>query len=399
MKQNIPFGLGWQPDLPDLRDKTFEGALKKMSLASERGNPVQGRKLAKSDATKQQGASKTQEGATCPSHELHTFDGWMASSVASARMATADERLQERLILAIRQAFTTESTRAISRGGLLDAGPPEKAASVDLRPFLSPIEDQEKIGSCTAHAVAGLVEYLQIATTGRYVDASRLFLYKATRDLLQWEGDTGAYIRETIKAMRLFGVCPESHWGYDTAQFDMEPTSFCYAFAANYKALRFYRLQSLDEIKQSLSQGYPVAFGFTCFESLFTNSARITGKIPFPLKTEKSMGGHAVLAVGYSDVEPDKKNPFACPAGHVIIRNSWGESWGKNGYGFLDYKFFTGGGDNGIRLADDFWTMTQMEVPDLDQARTAPFALGEGGGSEVFGDDGGSEVFGSRIRR
>ena len=92
-----------------------------------------------------------------PAREPHTFDGWKASSVASARITTADERLKAKLGHAIRQAFTTKSRKEPSRAGLLAAEPPAIADAVDLRPFLSPIEDQEKIGSCTAHAVAGLV--------------------------------------------------------------------------------------------------------------------------------------------------------------------------------------------------------------------------------------------------
>ncbi len=64
--------------------------------------------------------------------------------------------------------------------------------SVDLREWCSPIEDQGEINSCTAHAAITLVEYFQRRAFGKYLDASRLFLYKVTRNLLNWKGDRGA---------------------------------------------------------------------------------------------------------------------------------------------------------------------------------------------------------------
>ncbi|MCP5517425.1 MAG: C1 family peptidase [Verrucomicrobiales bacterium] len=383
MRTDIPHGLGWQPDLPDWRDKTLEGALAKRAAFRDRP-PVK--------------ATRTSKAPADPDRPKHTFDGWgtCAGKVEELAgggdaLAAARERKDEeagtfasRLQTARRRAFPTDKGRPSL---LLEAPPDNLLPHVDLRPFMSPIEDQGGIGSCTAQAVTGLVEYLQIATHGSYVDASRLFLYKATRNLLQWTGDTGAYIRETIKAVRLFGMCPEDYWIYREADFDAEPPAFCYAFAANYKALRFYRLANLEDIKQSLSQGYPVAFGFTCFESLFTEEVQRTGIIPFPTSREKVKGGHAVLAVGYRD-EDGSGSEDGPPAGHVIIRNSWGD-WGEQGYGFLPYSFFEprevriGGRTKRLApLSDDYWTMTQMALPDLSEASAAPFAMG--GGNPVF---------------
>jgi len=78
--------------------------------------------------------------------------------------------------------------------------------SIDLRQWCSPIEDQGSLGSCTAHAGAGVIEYYERKSFGRHIDASRLFLYKVTRNLMKQKGDTGAYLRKTMGAMVLFGV-------------------------------------------------------------------------------------------------------------------------------------------------------------------------------------------------
>ena len=55
--------------------------------------------------------------------------------------------------------------------------------SADLRPWCSPVEDQGSLGSCTANAGVGMYEYFERRAFGKHTDASRLFLYKATRNL------------------------------------------------------------------------------------------------------------------------------------------------------------------------------------------------------------------------
>src|SRR3990172_408768 len=114
--------------------------------------------------------------------------------------------------------------------------------AVDVRQWCSPIEDQGQLGSCTAQAGVALYEYFERRAHGKHLDASRLFLYKVTRKLMGLNGDTGAYLRETMKAMVLFGVPPERHWPYRIDRFAHEPTAFLYSFAQSFQALKYYRL-------------------------------------------------------------------------------------------------------------------------------------------------------------
>ena len=81
---------------------------------------------------------------------------------------------------------TRKSTSSTSSAGAGTGVVRGIAATVDLRPFCSPIEDQGSVGSCTANAAVGLVEYMERRASGRSIDASRLFVYKATRNLLGW---------------------------------------------------------------------------------------------------------------------------------------------------------------------------------------------------------------------
>lgn len=373
MTKSHPFGLGWAPDLPDHRDKTLAKAV------TNSRKPLGG-------------AGQTGDMRPSKGGAAHTFHGWKASeqSLENHLSSRQDEGLLLKLEQAKATAFsqsrapklplrtkerkTTASAR--SRPLLLDEPPAvaDLPRRVDLRPFMSPIEQQEKMGSCTAHAIIGLVEYLQIATKGEYIDASRLFLYKATRNLMQWSGDSGAHLRETIKALRLFGVCPERYWEYDEEKLDDEPSPFCYSFAANYKGISYYRLADVTDIKRSLAQGYPVALGFSCFESVFLEHARRTGVVPYPQRNERHMGGHAVLAVGYVEPETGGGTKPDDP-GHLIIRNSWGLDWGTAGYGYLPYTYIDGNAADVTPLAEDYWTMTRMDIPDLSESQAAPFTM------------------------
>ncbi len=239
-------------------------------------------------------------------------------------------------------------------------------AAVDLRAWCSPIEDQGSLGSCTAHAGVGIAEYYEKKAFGKYIDASRLFLYKVTRNLSHWTGDTGAFLRTTMGALVLFGAPPEEYWPYKIADFDKEPSAFCYAFAQSYQAIKYYRHDPpgtakdvlLNRIKRYLAAGHPSMFGFTVYSSI--GQAGNTGKIPYPCKGEKIEGGHAIAAIGYDD-KIKIKNSGSCgieTTGALFIRNSWGTGWGDAGYGWLPYEYALKG------LAEDFWSVLKKEWVD-----------------------------------
>lgn len=234
---------------------------------------------------------------------------------------------------------------------------------VNLTKWCSPIEHQGDIGSCTAHAGVGILEYFEKRSFGKIIDASRMFLYKTTRNLMKETGDCGGFLRHTMGAMALFGLPPEEYWPYLEDQYDEEPPAFCYSYAQNYQSIQYYRHDPsdtsrkcvLESVKTHLSAGLPSMFGFTVYSSYI--QADDNGMIPYPTKSERIAGGHAVVAVGYDDnLKIKNDNPGGIETtGAFLIRNSWGKEWGNNGYGYLPYEYLLKG------VADEWWSLIKSE--------------------------------------
>ena len=231
---------------------------------------------------------------------------------------------------------------------LLAAAPlPQK---VDLRPHCSPVFDQGQIGSCTGNSLVGALEYLEnkdkdLTANGQFVHLSRLFVYYNERSV---EGtineDAGALISDGIKVLVDQGACSEATWPYDEKRLKDKPTDAAYQDAVTRKITAYARVkQDMDSIKTALASGYPIAFGFTVYESFESEEVAQSGQATMPGFFDKAVGGHAVLMVGYNDHTKT-----------VIVRNSWGPDWGDNGYFTLPYKYI-----ENPELASDFWTITK----------------------------------------
>jgi len=228
----------------------------------------------------------------------------------------------------------------------LYAAPPAKLSalppSADLRPQCPPVYDQGQLGSCTANAIAGAIQFDQMKQKLNPVfTPSRLFIYYNERAL---EGtvasDSGAQIRDGVKSVGQQGDCPETEWPYDITKFAQKPPGSCYTDARKYKVVTYQRVtQVASQIKGCLASGYPFVFGFTVYQSFESPAVAQSGVLPMPKSGEPSIGGHAVMAVGYDDAKQS-----------VIVRNSWGSSWGLAGYFLMPYAYITD-----PNLANDFW--------------------------------------------
>ena len=214
---------------------------------------------------------------------------------------------------------------------------------IDLRTLCSAVEDQGQLGSCTANALVGALEFLeQKVNTVPFADLSRLFVYYNERVI---EGtvnsDSGATLRDGIKVLARQGVCSEAAWPYVITRFTRKPGAVCYKQAAAHTISTYHRLNSVDEMRACLADGYPFVFGFTVYDAFESAAVARNGIVNLPAAKERPLGGHAVMAVGYDD-----------KAGRFIVRNSWGPDWGKQGYFTMPYAYLAD-----RNLSDDFWTV------------------------------------------
>lgn len=262
-------------------------------------------------------------------------------------------------------------------------------SSADLRAGCSPVEQQGNLGSCTAQALVGALEFLELKTESkvagrksqvegcgvqvegsksqvagqmagetdlrpstfdlrrsRFADLSRLFVYYNERAAMGTvREDSGAMLRTGIKVLKKLGVCRESNWPYQIVRFAVKPSAACYAEAARHQVTAYQRLAALHEMKACLAMGLPFVFGFAVYEHAMSDAVRRTGQIRLPRPGERMVGGHAVMAVGYRDKTRS-----------LWFRNSWGEDWGQSGYGEIPYAYL-----ESRNLSDDFWCIQATE--------------------------------------
>ena len=221
---------------------------------------------------------------------------------------------------------------------------------VDLRTGFGDCYNQGELGSCTANAIAGALQFLERKEGSENPEMpSRLFIYYNERAL---EGsiasDSGAQIRDGIKTVVKRGFCSEDQWPYDIKRFAVKPPESCYRNALKERVSEYLRLDHDTPVPllTCLASGYPFVFGFSVYESFEAPRVAATGVVQMPRLGERVLGGHAVVACGYD-----------LNASRFTVRNSWGARWGKNGNFTMPFAYLT----NSF-LSADFWTIRKVPI-------------------------------------
>lgn len=240
---------------------------------------------------------------------------------------------------------------------------------VDLREHCSPVEDQGQVGSCTANAVVGAMEY-QIRKDGKpAVDLSRMFVYFNARRMSGHEGqDTGAKISQGMAAFLAFGSPAETDWPYDPNLIDKVPDDGIFKKALSHVPAEYARIDGFENVKASLARGYPVVFAASLPER-YWNEVRATGRAKTPTRAEldgsfTDFGRHAMLLVGY-DLNDNE----------FLVRNSWGPDWGEKGYFRIDMDALTAS-----TAPHTTWILGKLEAADFTIHRPSVEVKPESGG-------------------
>lgn len=220
---------------------------------------------------------------------------------------------------------------------------------VDLTSLLPVVRDQGRLGTCTANAILEAMGFLYTKDGRPDPQLSRLYTYYMSRKI---EGtppteDSGCMIPDAVKSVQVYGSCLEMTWPYadDDETFTKEPSHTADVEARNHQLLLDYTCPSLATIMASLAQGFPLVFGFSCPENMFSDACTATGMIQMPGASEGFNGGHCVLATGYSRTKRLLK-----------ARNSWGDFWGDHGDLYLPLDFIHN------QWATDFTTLRREEM-------------------------------------
>lgn len=210
-------------------------------------------------------------------------------------------------------------------------------SSFSLSGYVYEVKQQGSIGSCSSHAIASAYE-IELRRTGvePFFSGSELFLYWTSRDVTGMTGaDKGIYLRDGLKALTSKGLCHEKFWVYNVNNVFVKPPVIPAFWSAELMAKGnktsikgYYRVLSVDEVKDAIREGHPVIGGFKIYADFKTKTYQ-DGLVRIPVDYSKYIGGHALLITGMNE----EKKQFE-------VLNSWGRTFGIGGYCFMPYSYF-----------------------------------------------------------
>jgi len=226
-------------------------------------------------------------------------------------------------------------------------------ANIDLSRYVNGIDNQGQLGSCTANALCKAVEIkrvMELVNAGTPLlsaiamvsHLSRLELYHNEVFMEAAEGgwapgDNGAMVGTGIFIFNTSGVCVETLWPYpninlsypqDVADLLRVPPPSVTQYDHYNETIDTISHVNLalnpNAIRSALAQGFLVVIGILVYAELESDAVAASGILPMPTFGEQSIGGHAIVLVGYTAATATSPGTFTAV-------NSWGDDWGQNG--------------------------------------------------------------------
>lgn len=208
--------------------------------------------------------------------------------------------------------------------------------AVDLREWLPPVGNQGEQGSCTAWATAyGAMSFLFRQAVSEQSGAQSVvpdirfspsYVYNQIHQG-QCNGTTFISALETINRN---GVLELAQFPYKASDCAIQPASIQIQQSKSQRLLTYRHIDgsrdAIDRIRGELAKRRPVLFAMNT-----GNSGSAFEKYKGGIFNEvlEKVSGHAMLLVGYDD-----------HAGNFTVLNSWGTTWGENGFMRISYQAF-----------------------------------------------------------
>jgi hypothetical protein len=247
---------------------------------------------------------------------------------------------------------------------------PSKAS---LRQYAPTPKTQGQYGTCTswstAYAAFSIIENQKAGITNQTAkDANTFsppFIYRSISD--DYSCATGTYIHLALETMKNHGVPPFS--AYNVMCADATIPQDLFTKASGYKIKDYARLFSLEHdnsfkiqaTKKSLSEGKPVVIGMMVPESFYT----VKGLWNPTEDPNQEYGGHAMCVIGYNDDQD---------GGVFEVMNSWGTTWGENGFFTVRYEDYA----NFTKYGYEIFEMPKEEPENFDLSGAVKLILSTG---------------------
>lgn len=200
-------------------------------------------------------------------------------------------------------------------------------ASYSLQQYAETPGDQGQVGSCvawaTVHSAYGLLMNEQ-GISGEPM--APMYIYSQ----IAQGNDQGTTASVALPMEEQQGTDTAADYYQGDFDYTTQPTDAERANAANYKLSGFQDLTSGDvqaNVENAISSGLPVVIGMqvrSSFEDLNSSNYNYD-----PSPSEGVLGGHEITIVGYD-------------SNGVTVENSWGTSWGNNGYFTMPWSVVLG---------------------------------------------------------
>jgi len=198
--------------------------------------------------------------------------------------------------------------------------------------WITPIKDQRSCGSCVAFGSVATVESLARIEQGKsalYIDLSEMHLFNCGGGSCS----SGWYNSSACAYLKNNGTPDETCWPYEPVNRSCSNTCPDWQSRA-VKITSYGRISGIESHKTYVAIA-PILVAFRVYSDFYY----YTGGI-YEYTSGVYEGGHAVSIVGYDTTGP---------VDYWIVKNSWGDSWGENGY------FRIKMGECGIETRSSYW--------------------------------------------